>query len=118
MNRRVFLDSSFWITLRDVYEADHRHAQGILQMLLKEKYSLVVTTLVLAETQAYFSKTPIRSRQILDDFENNPVLTSEQVTHLDEKAAIALLRQHHDKTYSFCDAVSFVLMRRLGIRRA
>ena len=118
MNRRVFLDSSFWIVLRDEREPGHRQAQRLMQTLLAEKNSLVVTVLVFAETHAYFSKTPFRSRQILDDFENNPILISEPVSPADEKTAIALLRQQHDKNYSLCDAISFVVMRRLHIRQA
>lgn len=36
----------------------------------------------------------------------------------DEKRAIAILRDHDDKLYSFCDALSFVVMERLGINEA
>ncbi|HJX63064.1 MAG TPA: hypothetical protein VJ860_03835 [Polyangia bacterium] len=32
--------------------------------------------------------------------------------------AVALLRAHGDKTYSFCDALSFVVMERLNIPEA
>ena len=31
--------------------------------------------------------------------------------------AIGLLRQHVDKSYPFCDAISFVVMQRLGTKR-
>jgi predicted nucleic acid-binding protein len=36
----------------------------------------------------------------------------------DEENAIALVRAHEDKPYSFCDALSFVVMERLRIREA
>ena len=29
-----------------------------------------------------------------------------------------LLRQYRDKSFSLCDAVSFIVMRRLGLRQA
>ena len=32
--------------------------------------------------------------------------------------AISVLRDHQDKTYSFCDALSFVVMERLGVTEA
>jgi predicted nucleic acid-binding protein len=31
---------------------------------------------------------------------------------------VKLLRENQDKTYSFCDAVSFVVIKRLHLRRA
>ena len=42
----------------------------------------------------------------------------ERVRKRDEERAIALLRAHEDKSYSLCDALSFVVMERLRIREA
>jgi predicted nucleic acid-binding protein len=42
----------------------------------------------------------------------------ERVGESDETRAVALLRAHEDKTYSFCDALSFVVMERLNIPEA
>jgi predicted nucleic acid-binding protein len=36
-------------------------------------------------------------------------------TQDDEARAIAILRDHQDKAYSFCDALSFAVMERLGV---
>jgi len=41
-----------------------------------------------------------------------------RVTREDEAAAIALVRAHEDKTYSLCDAMSFVVMERMEITDA
>jgi predicted nucleic acid-binding protein len=45
-------------------------------------------------------------------------LTIERIRIEDEFAAGALVRAHTDKKYSLCDALSFVVMERLGIADA
>jgi predicted nucleic acid-binding protein len=42
----------------------------------------------------------------------------ERVSKEDESLAIDLVRSHEDKTCSLCDAMSFVVMARLGITDA
>ena len=41
----------------------------------------------------------------------------ERVRKRDDERAIALLRAHEDKSYSLCDALSFVVMERLRIMK-
>jgi predicted nucleic acid-binding protein len=42
----------------------------------------------------------------------------ERVRRADEERAIAILKKHKDKTYSFCDALSFAVMERLALTEA
>ena len=42
----------------------------------------------------------------------------ERVRESDEERAIEIVRRHADKGYSLCDALSFVVMDRLGITEA
>lgn len=112
------MDSSFWILLRDDKEPEHDRIVDVTRRLLGNRDQLVVTELVLAETHAYFCRSPLRSRQILDDFENNRAIHCEPTGPSDRQEAFQLLRRHRDKTWSFCDAISFAVMRRLGIRKA
>ena len=42
----------------------------------------------------------------------------ERVRKRDDEQAIALLGAHEDKSYSLCDALSFVVMERLRIKEA
>jgi uncharacterized protein len=115
--RRVFLDASFWICLRDEREMLHYRAASVAHDLLEQRHQFVTTPLVFAETHTYFTRAPLRRQQILDDMEGNPVILCEPLMPADQKEGIRLLRQHQDKTYSFCDVVSFVVMRRLSISR-
>jgi predicted nucleic acid-binding protein len=118
MSERVFMDSSFWILLRDETGPQHRRIVEATRQLLVNRTQLVVTELVLAETHAYFSRAPLRSLQILDDFENNRAIHCEPARPADQQEAIQLLRRYRDKAWSYCDAMSFSVMRRLGIRKA
>ena len=115
---RVLLDASFWIALRDRREPWHSRARETTLALLKERTVFVFTPLILAEAHAYFCRSPALRSQILDDAERNPTLHWEPVAPADEAEALRLLRAHRDKSYSFCDAVSFALMRRLELHRA
>jgi len=115
---KVLIDSSFWIALRDPREPAHSQARQAAGRLLRQRTRFVFTSFILAETHAYFSRSPALRSQILDDAQQNPAMHWEPVRQSDETAAVALLRRHRDKEYSLCDAISFVVMRRLGISRA
>ena len=116
--QRVLLDASFWIALRDPREPWHSRARQATVELLKNRTLFVFTTLILAETHAHFSRSRAISAQVLDDAERNPTLHWEPITRADESDAVRLLREHRDKSYSLCDAISFTLMRRLELNRA
>ncbi len=118
MTAQVLLDASFWIALRDAREPWHSQARRAAENLLRDHTRLVFTSFILAETHAYFSRSTVMRNQILDDAEKNPALRWEPVLRSDEVSALALLRRHRDKEYSLCDAISFVVMQRLGIRHA
>lgn len=118
MTNPVFLDSSFWITYRDEKEARHPEANRVVGELFRQRAHFVTTLPVICEIHATFSRDRRRRALVLEDFWNNRLVTIEDVTPEDQKQAIELLRANKDKTYPFCDATSFVVMRRLGIRRA
>ncbi|HEX3857671.1 MAG TPA: PIN domain-containing protein [Verrucomicrobiae bacterium] len=118
MNRRIFLDASFWISRRDDREVRHREAVSILEDLAAQRVSFVSSTLVFAEVHARFSRFPKIRETVINDFWQNRLLHLEQPLHADHEAALKLLREYGDKEFSFCDAVSFVLMRRMKIREA
>jgi predicted nucleic acid-binding protein len=118
MIERVLLDASFWIALRDSREPWHGQARRVAAELLHRRTQFVFTTLILAETYAHFSRSPLIRGQVLDDAQQNPALHWEPVGPADEQETTRLLRERRDQAYSFCDAASFVVMQRLGLRRA
>ena len=72
---------------------------------------------VFAETHATFARSLAVRERIIADLWEDPLLHLAEVTDADHRKAIALLRRHGDKSYPFCDAISFVVMQRLGVGR-
>jgi predicted nucleic acid-binding protein len=118
MSDAIFLDSSFWITYRDEDEARHPQARRIVVELFRERARFVTTLPVACEICASFSRDLPGRGQVLDDLFANPLVAIEDVSPGDQKEAIKLLQTNRDKTYSLCDAISFVMIRRLQIKRA
>ena len=114
----TFIDASFWIALRSRSAPEHQRAVAIGRRLAAERSFLACTDLVFAEIYAYFSRMRALREQVIADFWDNRIMRFQEATYQDKTEAIEVLRAHKDKTYSFCDAVSFMLMRRLKIRRA
>ncbi|MDQ6631883.1 MAG: PIN domain-containing protein [Verrucomicrobiota bacterium] len=117
MKGHLFLDASFWIAYRDERQELHSQARQILIEVFRRRLRIVTTLPVLCKTHAHFSRNTKKKRLILEDLWNNPIVNLEAVTHQDQEDAIGILQSHADKAYSLCDATSFVIMRRLGLRQ-
>lgn len=117
MNRGIFLDASFWIAMRNDHDANFLLAKAIARRLVERRLILTTTLLVAAETHAYFSRSR-RRFVILDDSEDASFIRMEGVGPEDRSSGTRLLRDYQDKEFSLCDAVSFAVMERLGMRKA
>jgi predicted nucleic acid-binding protein len=98
---------------------DHRQAEAIRRY--QNASARLTTSYVLSEYVALAhvrgvprQQTLMFSAEVLEDQDVEIVWVDEQLHRL----AVQLLRARRDKTYSLCDAVSFVLMRERGIREA
>lgn len=87
----------------------------------RESWTLIATNAVVWETYTLIRVRARNGREIamgfLEDIQDG-FCEIERVRPLDEARAIDLLRRHADKRYSFCDALSFVIMEQLGIAEA
>lgn len=119
----IFVDTSGWV--EPVLRSDPHHAAMVLfaQQLQAEQRHMVTTDDVLNEVVALLT-TDTRgiARPKLIQFINQ-ILGSPQVriVHVDEqiwREAWAMLERMIDKTWSWVDASSFVVMRRQGIVEA
>ena len=116
MSSRAFLDASFWIAYRDERQEPHKLAVKVLGEMFRLRTRFVTTLPVLCETQAHFCRKQKKRGEIIQDFDNNPLVHIEDVSEADRQKAFELLYRHADKSYSLCDAISFIVMRRLDVK--
>ena len=117
MSGEIFLDASFWIAYRDERQELHLQASRIIPRLLQEHRMFLTTLPVVCEIFAHFSRSKIKRRVVADDLFDNPIVIMAELSTTDQREALDLLRSQPDKSYSLCDALSFVLMRRREISR-
>ncbi len=112
-----FVDSSFWIAR--FLSQDRRHKEAVDLDRSTRTHRLVTSNEILGETWTFLRKRTGHERALawLDGVRRSDV----RVDHIDERLeheAWAWLRVHDERPYSFVDATSFALMRKLRIREA
>ena len=112
-----FADTSFFIALRFRKDARHPVARAIWEA---GTGPLVTTPLVLGETWTFLARRAghLRAVEFLDAASALERLSIRHVEQDVEQEAWRWLRRHDERRYSFVDATSFALMRRLKIREA
>jgi len=117
----VFADASAWVASGNPKEERHQEARETRSTLVEEGTTLLTTNLVLAEVHALVSRAggSWAGLELLDTVYSDPQYA---VLHVDRALEIAAtdrwLRVFQDQAFSLCDAVSFEVMRREGIREA
>lgn len=99
---------------------DRRAPEAALLAALHEGERLVTSNLVLAESWSFLRRRQGHAGAMLwlDRVREAARVTVERVTRQVEEEGWHWLRLHDERAYSFVDATSFALMRRLGIREA
>jgi predicted nucleic acid-binding protein len=119
MPSRLFVDTAGWMMLADGSDPKHAKARNARDRLLRQGAALLTTDFVLDETL-----TLLRMRLGLDAAERwwNQVDASSRVVWEWIDPARAEKARHwffrwRDKSYSFTDCTSFVVMKELSIRQ-
>jgi predicted nucleic acid-binding protein len=113
---RVLVDTSAVYALLDRGDEWHEAASEALQGLKLARTEPLLTNLIVAECHALILSRlgqDVARRWLLAN-----VWAVERVTPEDEVRAGTIIGQYADKTFSYTDATSFVVMERLGLRRA
>ncbi len=119
--RRVFVDTSAFFAHLVAEDRHHSQARALFERAARESWTLVTTNAVVSETYTLIRVRARNGREVavafLDDIRDG-LCAVERVGPIDEARAMDLLRQFGDKSYSFCDALSFMVMERLGLTDA
>ena len=117
--RRVFSDSSSFAALLNRTDSNHDNARAIVSNMADARYRPVTTNIIVIEAHALIlSEMGSRhSNQFLRDIRRSSTIII-RVRASDETRAEQILFRYTDKEWSFADAISFVVMDRLGLRYA
>jgi predicted nucleic acid-binding protein len=113
----IFVDSSFWIALFIPRDRRHLEARALFQGLAAQT---ITSNHICSETWTYLRRRVGHARAVafLDRLERSKNVGLNFISPDLEHEALAWLRQHDEREYSFVDATSFALMRKLRIREA
>ena len=114
----IFVDTSFWVALRNRRDDHHDEARRLLRA--NAAIPLVSTNHVTGETWTFLRRRAGHgpAANFLDFIDETARLHVEHVDAATEEEAMGWLRRHDEREYSFVDATSFAWMRRLGIVNA
>jgi uncharacterized protein len=109
-----FVDSSFWIGLQIRDDQHHRDAR---RLWIAEREPLVTTNHVVGESWTFLRRRYGHdvARDFVDTIVRSSRITIERVDEETEREAWTWLRRHDERVYSFVDATSFAMMRKLGL---
>jgi predicted nucleic acid-binding protein len=113
---RILIDTSAIYALLDQDDACHEVAKRHLQSLKQARVEPLLTNFIIAECHALLLSR--LNAQIARKWLLESIWSIERVTLQDEEKAKEIIRRYSDKTFSYTDATSFVVMERLKIRRA
>ena len=117
--RRFFVDSSAHLALLDHRDRYHGEAVAILGRLADLGHRPYTTNVVIIESHALILSTlgNLQASRFLRNVDASSMVVV-RVRASDEQRAKDILFRYTDKDFSFTDALSFVVMERLGIPRA
>lgn len=118
--RRVFIDTSAFVALRNRAEREHEFARDVLAQLVAARARLFTSNYVFAETYTALLRRVGRGEAIEwgRRFRGGDAIELVRVEEDIEDEAWGILERHGDKEWSYVDATCFALMDREGTSEA
>lgn len=114
----IFVDTSFWVAIRNRRDPHHDDARALLEE--HADTVLLTTNHVRGETWTFLRRRAGHGSAVgfLDAVDASPRVRVEHVDPATEASAAAWLRVRDEREYSFVDATSFMVMRQRRITEA
>lgn len=114
----IFVDTSFWVALRNRSDAHHDAATELLERVADVR--LLTSNHVRGETWTYLRRKAGHGAAVsfLDILQKSPRIRVVSVDQSLEEQALRWLRRHDEREYSFVDATSFALMHSMRLHEA
>ena len=111
----IFVDTSYWVAQQ--LRRDGRHTIAVALETMFSRVPLATSTAVVSETWTFLRRRADHgvAMRWLDRVRNAPNVAVERIDEALEDEAWAWLRVHDERPYSFVDATSFALMRKLRL---
>jgi len=114
-DKSIFVDTSAFYAMIDRKDKYHEVAKVCFEKIRKENCSIILTNFIVAETHVLvLSRLGIEAGiEWLEKLPENV----ERVKQEDELKAKKIILGYRDKAFSYCDAISFAVIRRLNIEK-
>lgn len=117
---RLFVDTSAWFALHDTRDQNHKEAIAKSLEIKRRKIELVTSEYIIDESITLIRhKISHKAAVIFGEsllFSNIVMILD--ISHADRLRAWELFKKYEDKSFSFTDCTSFVLMKNSGVRKA
>lgn len=116
----IFLDTGYIIALEASDDQNHEAALQHWSSFSKNLPAIITTSFVFDETVTFFNNRGHhqKSVEIGTNLLKSPTTKFIHVDQILFQEGWSYFKKHGDKTYSLTDCISFVLMKRLGIKTA
>lgn len=113
----LFVDTSAWYPLVLATDPHHATVADALRERVSARARIVTTNLVIAETHVLLLRRGGRqaAMRFVADVGTPPTLVVHSTAELEARAVTDWLSRYEDQGFSLTDAVSFAVMRELGI---
>jgi len=118
--KQILVDTNGWVALNSKKDQLHNTAININKELLKNGYRYVTTNFILDETYTglLIKVGHFASVDFGEKIRKSLTLQTVHIAEDIEDEAWELFKKYSDKYFSFTDCTSFVIMQRLGIKKA